>query len=106
MSTVTVELDLPEDWQTFKLPPALHDRLQELLDRQLEDPERVGEVEPEAEDHLEQLHPATVPVVGPHAEGRVVLRQGPGRDDDPALPASAREAPADPEDLRSGQGPA
>ncbi len=34
MSTVTVELELPEDWLTFKLPPALHDRLQELLDRQ------------------------------------------------------------------------
>lgn len=34
MSTVTVELDLPEDWETFKLPPALHDRLQDLLDRQ------------------------------------------------------------------------
>jgi hypothetical protein len=34
MSTVTVELDLPEDWEAFKLPPALHDRLQDLLDRQ------------------------------------------------------------------------
>lgn len=34
MSTVTVELDLPDDWQTFRLPPALHDRLQQLLDRQ------------------------------------------------------------------------
>jgi len=34
MTTVTVELDLPRDWQEFTLPPALHDRLQELLDRQ------------------------------------------------------------------------
>lgn len=34
MSTVTVELELPEDWQTLQLPPALHDRLQDLLDRQ------------------------------------------------------------------------
>ena len=34
MSTVTVELDLPDDWQKFKLPSALHDRLHELLDRQ------------------------------------------------------------------------
>jgi hypothetical protein len=34
MSTVTVELELPEDWQTFRLPPALNDRLQQLLDRQ------------------------------------------------------------------------
>ncbi|MFV1967694.1 MAG: hypothetical protein ACC628_19870 [Pirellulaceae bacterium] len=34
MSTVTVELDLPDDWQTFKLPSALDDRLQGLLDCQ------------------------------------------------------------------------
>lgn len=34
MSPVTVELELPEDWQTLQLPPALHDRLQDLLDRQ------------------------------------------------------------------------
>jgi hypothetical protein len=32
--TVLVELDLPNDWRKFKLPPALHMRLQELLDRQ------------------------------------------------------------------------
>jgi hypothetical protein len=31
---VSVELELPEDWRRFRLPPALHDRLQELLDRQ------------------------------------------------------------------------
>lgn len=31
---VLVELDLPNDWKSFQLPPALHDRLQELLDRQ------------------------------------------------------------------------
>jgi hypothetical protein len=29
-----IELDLPRDWKRFRLPPALHDRLQELLDRQ------------------------------------------------------------------------
>ena len=34
MSRVLVELDLPRDWRQFKLPPALDDRLQELLDRQ------------------------------------------------------------------------
>ncbi len=34
MSSVLVELDLPKDWRQFRLPPALHDRLQELLDRQ------------------------------------------------------------------------
>jgi len=32
--SVLVELDLPNDWSGFRLPPALHDRLQELLDRQ------------------------------------------------------------------------
>ena len=31
---VLVELDLPNDWRRFRLPPALQDRLQELLDRQ------------------------------------------------------------------------
>jgi hypothetical protein len=33
-SSVFIELDLPRDWRTFQLPPALNDRLQELLDRQ------------------------------------------------------------------------
>ena len=32
--SVLVELDLPKDWERFTLPAALHDRLQELLDRQ------------------------------------------------------------------------
>jgi hypothetical protein len=32
--TVLVELELPNDWQKFRLPRALHDRLHELLDRQ------------------------------------------------------------------------
>ena len=34
MSQVLVELDLPADWRQFRLPPALENRLQELLDRQ------------------------------------------------------------------------
>jgi hypothetical protein len=34
MSQVLVALDLPKDWQSFRLPHALDDRLQELLDRQ------------------------------------------------------------------------
>lgn len=34
MSTVTLQLDLPEDWEGFRFPPALDARLQELLDRQ------------------------------------------------------------------------
>jgi hypothetical protein len=36
-SSILVEVDLPKDWSTFRLPPALHDRLQELLDRQDEE---------------------------------------------------------------------
>jgi hypothetical protein len=32
--SVLVELDLPKDWRKFRLPRALHERLQELLDRQ------------------------------------------------------------------------
>ena len=32
--SVLVELELPKDWRRFRLPPALKDRLQELLDRQ------------------------------------------------------------------------
>jgi hypothetical protein len=35
--SVLVEMDLPKDWRTFRLPPALNDRLQELLDRQDQD---------------------------------------------------------------------
>ena len=32
--TVAIKLEMPKDWREFRLPPALHDRLQELLDRQ------------------------------------------------------------------------
>ena len=32
--SVLVELELPKDWKTFRVHPALKDRLQELLDRQ------------------------------------------------------------------------
>ncbi len=39
---VSVELDLPKDWQSFRLPPALDDRLRELLDRQ----DREGKLTP------------------------------------------------------------
>ncbi len=35
--SILVEVDLPKDWSTFRLPPALDDRLQELLDRQDEE---------------------------------------------------------------------
>ena len=31
---VLIELELPKDWVTFRIPAALHRRLQELLDRQ------------------------------------------------------------------------
>lgn len=32
--SVLIEVELPRDWQKFRMPPALHERLQELLDRQ------------------------------------------------------------------------
>jgi hypothetical protein len=51
MSTITVELDLPEDWQRFRLPPALHDRLQQLLDRQ----DQHGSLEPRDRREAEAL---------------------------------------------------
>ena len=35
--SVLVQLNLPGDWRSFRLPKALDDRLQELLDRQDED---------------------------------------------------------------------
>jgi hypothetical protein len=31
---VTVELPLPANWRRFRLPPSLHSRLQDLLDKQ------------------------------------------------------------------------
>jgi hypothetical protein len=34
LMTVLVELNLPKDWRRFRLPPALQDRLEELLGRQ------------------------------------------------------------------------
>ena len=34
MSSVTLQLELPEDWEQFRLPSALDGRLQYLLDRQ------------------------------------------------------------------------
>ena len=32
--SILMEVELPKDWRTFRLPPALRDRLTELLDRQ------------------------------------------------------------------------
>ena len=37
MSSVTLQLELPEDWEQFRLPSALDSRLQFLLDRQDKD---------------------------------------------------------------------
>jgi hypothetical protein len=34
MSSVTIEVDLPDDWTRFSLPPALDARLTALLDQQ------------------------------------------------------------------------
>lgn len=33
-STVTVEIEMPDGWEDFRLPEGLHRRLQDLLDRQ------------------------------------------------------------------------
>ena len=33
-NAVMVQLDLPKDWRTFRMPKALQARLQELLDQQ------------------------------------------------------------------------
>ena len=33
-SSVTVEIEMPDGWEDFKLPEGLHRRLQGLLDRQ------------------------------------------------------------------------
>ena len=34
MSQMLIELDVPRDWEEFRLPPALNTRLQSLLDKQ------------------------------------------------------------------------
>lgn len=34
MPTFTVEIEIPAEWQDFRLPEGVHHRLQELLDRQ------------------------------------------------------------------------
>ena len=34
VSSVTVEIEMPDGWEDLKLPTGLHRRLQELLDRQ------------------------------------------------------------------------
>lgn len=39
---VFVELRMPRDWRKFRLPPGLHDRLQDLLDKQ----DREGKLSP------------------------------------------------------------
>jgi len=42
MSHVLVELDVPTDWEEFKLPAALDARLQSLLDKQDRDGKLTG----------------------------------------------------------------
>ena len=32
--SLLIEVDVPKDWKHFSMPPALNERLQELLDRQ------------------------------------------------------------------------
>ena len=49
--SVFVELDLPRPWRQFRLPTALNDRLQELLDRQ----DRDGKLSPRERREAEAL---------------------------------------------------
>jgi hypothetical protein len=49
--SVLVELVLPKDWKRFRMPRALHDRLQELLDRQ----DLVGKLSPRERREAEAL---------------------------------------------------
>jgi hypothetical protein len=48
---VSIDLELPKDWQQFRLPPALDDRLQELLDRQ----DREGKLAPRERNEAKAL---------------------------------------------------
>jgi hypothetical protein len=47
--SIVLELDLPRDWKKFRLPPALHNRLQELLDKQDTDGKLLAKERKEAE---------------------------------------------------------
>ena len=49
--SVLVELQLPKDWRRFRLPKALQDRLQFLLDRQ----EETGHLSPAEKGEAEAL---------------------------------------------------
>lgn len=40
--TVFVEIHVPKDWRKFRMPPGLHERLQDLLDKQ----DREGQLSP------------------------------------------------------------
>jgi hypothetical protein len=48
---VFVEADLPKRWRKFRLPPALDNRLRELLDRQ----DRDGKLTPSERSEAEEL---------------------------------------------------
>ena len=51
MSSVTLKLELPEDWKQLSFPPALNNRLQYLLDQQ----DRGGELSEEQRNEAEAL---------------------------------------------------
>ena len=46
--SIFVEMNLPKDWKQFRLPPALADRLEELLSRQDRDGKLSGRERREA----------------------------------------------------------
>ena len=54
MSLITIEVELPEDWARFSLPPALDKRLTALLDQQ-DQTGRLSEAERREADALCEL---------------------------------------------------
>ncbi len=51
MSSVTVELELPQDWKRFQMPAALKARLSSLLDEQ----DRIGKLRKAERDEAQAL---------------------------------------------------
>jgi len=68
---VLIELDLPRDWKRFRLPAALQDRLQELLDRQ----DRDGKLSRRERRQAEALVELTVMLVLLKLRARPVKRR-------------------------------
>ena len=52
--TILIELELPKDWQQFRMPVALRERLQDLLDKQ-DQPRKLSARERREAEALTQL---------------------------------------------------